>query len=258
MALDAAVPFGIIAGTGRRGENLVREQDLVVIRRSALFSTLPPPSLEHLFRQASVIEPARGETLFRQGDPAKHFFVVLDGWVKIFRLTRSGDEAVLSVITRGQSFAEAAAFLDGEYPASGETVADCRLVKVPTSGLIAAMRDTPDLALAMLASTSRHLHALVRQIEQLKVRTGTQRVAEFLAGLCPVEEGACTIGLPYDKALIAGRLGMKPESLSRAFARLRPLGVVIDHNTAAISDVAALRGFIDDEQIDLERRLDLG
>jgi CRP-like cAMP-binding protein len=112
---------------------------------------------------------------------------------------------------------------------------------------VTCIRESPDIALAMLASTSRHLHRLVKQIEQLKARTGTQRVAEFLAGLCPIEDGACTIGLPYDKALIAGRLGMKPESLSRAFARLREVGVVIDHNTAAISDVSALRGFVDDE-----------
>ncbi|HSM18949.1 MAG TPA: helix-turn-helix domain-containing protein, partial [Hyphomicrobiales bacterium] len=103
------------------------------------------------------------------------------------------------------------------------------------------------------ASTSRQMHQLVRQIEQLKAHTGVQRVAEFLASLCPVEEGACTIGLPYDKALIAGRLGMKPESLSRAFARLRGIGVRVDQNTAAISDVARLRNYVDEERGRRER-----
>jgi len=236
----------------------VRGQDLAIVRQGALFGGMTEASLQSLLEQATVVAPERGETLFRQDEPAHHFYVVLDGWVKIFRLTRAGDEAVLGVFSRGQSFGEAAAFLEGLYPASAETVADSRLLKVPTAGLVSAVREQPDLGLAMLASTSRHLHALVQQIEQLKARTGTQRVAEFLAGLCPVDEGACTIGLPYDKALIAGRLGMKPESLSRAFARLRPLGVVIDHNMAAISDVSALRGFVDEEQMYLERQLDLG
>ena len=47
--------------------------------------------------------------------------------------------------------------------------------------------------------------------------------------------------LPYDKTLIAGRLGMKPESLSRAFSRLRLHGVTIDQSSAVIDSVERLR-----------------
>ncbi len=89
---------------------------------------------------------------------------------------------------------------------------------------------------------------LVQQIEQLKAHTGSQRVAEFLLSLCEGESGACTISLPYDKALIAGRLGMKPESLSRAFQRLRCMGVDIDHSTATIADVGDLERHANDER----------
>lgn len=53
--------------------------------------------------------------------------------------------------------------------------------------------------------------------------------------------------LPYDKVLIAGRLGMKPESLSRAFAKLRDQGVTIRQNNAAIADIAALRDFSEED-----------
>ena len=71
-----------------------------------------------------------------------------------------------------------------------------------------------------LASTFTHLHSLVSQLEQRKAQTGAQRVAEFILEFCEVEKGGCVVTLPYDKVLIAGRLGMKPESLSRAFAKL--------------------------------------
>ncbi len=236
----------------------MNNHDLAIVRQSIVFGDLGEEPLRRLLRQAVIVEHGRGETLFRQGEPATHFFFVIDGWVKVYRLTRAGDETVVGVFTRGQSFAEAAAFIQGEYPAGAESVAECRVMRVPTRDLVSLLHESPDLALAMLASTSRHLHGLVQQIEQLKARTGTQRVAEFLGELCPVAEGACTIGLPYDKTLIAGRLGMKPESLSRAFARLRPLGVIIDHNMAAIRDVAALRDFIDEEQPDFGSELDHG
>jgi len=226
----------------------LNETDLAIVRHTAILGELSPSSLGELLAEATVHTLGRGEILFLQGDPAAAFFVVLEGWLKIYRLTTAGDEAVVGVFTAGQNFAEAAALSGGIYPASCEAVTDCRVVQLPAENLTEKIRRSPDIALSMLASTSKQLHRLVQEIEQLKAHTGAQRVAEFLASLCPVEEGACTIGLPYDKALIAGRLGMKPESLSRAFARLRPLGVRIDHNTAAISDVARLRNYADDDR----------
>ena len=68
---------------------------------------------------------------------------------------------------------------------------------------------------------------LVSQLEQMKRLTAPQRLADFLLTLCPNEEGPCEIKLPYEKSLIASRLGMKPESLSRALAKLKPLGVTV-------------------------------
>jgi CRP-like cAMP-binding protein len=224
------------------------EPDLEIIRRTVIFGGLSDEALAELLGEAAVHSLARGEILFFQSDPANAFFVMLEGWMKIYRLTPSGDEAVVGVFTAGQNFAEAAALSGGLYPASAEAVTDCRVVQIPSENLTEKIRKSPEIALSILASTSRQMHRLVQEIEQLKAHTGAQRVAEFLTSLCPVEEGACTIGLPYDKALIAGRLGMKPESLSRAFARLRAVGVRIDHNTAAISDVARLRNYADDDK----------
>ena len=100
-----------------------------------------------------------------------------------------------------------------------------------------------DTAVTVLASCFGHLHSLVAQLEQLKAQTGAQRVAEFLLELSPCEEGSCIVTLPYDKVLIAGRLGMKPESLSRAFAKLKSVGVSISRNSATIEDVERLRDY---------------
>ncbi len=81
------------------------------------------------------------------------------------------------------------------------------------------------------------------QIEQLQVRSGTQRVADFPLKLCPAREGSADIALPYDKSVIASRLGMKPESFSRALARLRESGVQTRRNHVSVSDVAVLAEF---------------
>ena len=227
---------------------MLKEDDLATIRRTAIFAELSDAALSGLLAESAVQRVRRGEVVFLQHDLASAFFVVLDGWIKIYRLTQAGEEAVVGVFTAGQNFAEAAAFSGGYYPASCEAVTDGRLLRVSSEHLAENIRQSPEIALSMLASTSRQMHQLVRQIEQLKAHTGVQRVAEFLASLCPVDAGPCSIGLPHDKALIAGRLGMKPESLSRAFQRLRRVGVSIDNYTADISDVARLRFYADEER----------
>ena len=231
----------------------LRDGDMDLIRSTAIFSGLSPETLEHLISDASLQLHDRSQVLFMQGDPAIAFYVVLDGWVKVYRMTPAGEEAVVGVFTRGQSFAEAAAFTGGNYPASGETVTECRTLIIPARRLFDRIRESPEIGLAMLASTSRHLHLLIQQIEQLKAHTGAQRIAEFLISLAPVGEGACTIALPYDKVLIAGRLGMKPESLSRAFQRLRGVGVRIKQNMASIADVKTLEDFVNKERAEIMR-----
>ncbi len=88
----------------------------------------------------------------------------------------------------------------------------------------------------------------MQQVEQLKAQSGVQRVAEFLVSLSSVDYGPCDIALPYDKVLIAARLGLKPESLSRAFAKLKSLGVAVHDSHVAISDVAKLHRLASDDR----------
>ena len=222
--------------------------DLAIARQSILFSSLPGELAETLMARAAVEGYARGDTICRQDDPADFVHVVLAGWVKLYRVSPGGAEAVVGVFTRGRSFGEAVALRGETYPVTAEAVTGCRLMQVRAALILGAMEAHPELCMAMLAATFRHLQGLVAQVEQLKAQTGAQRVAEFLLDLCPAAEGACTVRLPYDKVLIAGRLGMKPESLSRAFARLRDSGVRVTHNHAAIADVARLRQYAEEDR----------
>jgi CRP-like cAMP-binding protein len=218
--------------------------DLVTARSAVLFSSLPETIADPILQRSLTKTYKRGETIFCQGDEARNIFVVLDGWVKLFRITPTGAEAVVGIFTKGRSFGEAVAFENASYPVTAEAVTDSRLLLVRTSLLTSMMRDKPEIAIAILSSTFRHLHSLVAQVEQLKAHTGAQRVAEFLLELCDVDSGSCTITLPYDKTLIAGRLGMQPQSLSRAFNRLETQGVKITHNQATIADIAQLRDYM--------------
>ena len=212
-----------------------------------MLASLPEPLRAKFLDNAQVQSFETGQTVFLQDDPAVAVFIVLDGWVKLYRIAPSGAEAVVSIMTRGRSFGEAVALRGKPYPVSAETITPARLLRVDAARLLRLLQSDPAMATSMLAATYVHLQQLVDQIEQLKARTGVQRVADFLIKLAPCETGSCSVVLPYNKSLIAGRLGMKPESLSRAFARLRMHGVTIDAAMAHISDLDALRELADED-----------
>lgn len=219
--------------------------DWRIVRSTPLLGAVSQDVAQSLVGNQPISVFSKGETLFHQGEPADAFFVILGGWIKLYRVTPDGNEAVVGVYRRGETFAEAAMFLGGRYPVSAEVVTDARLLRVDGQVLRRRIMEQPELALSMLASASYHLKALVEQIEHIKLLSAPQRLAEFLVRLSPVREGEATIELPYEKALIANRLGMKPESLSRALAKLRPLGVSVDREHVSVVDVAVLAQFVE-------------
>jgi CRP-like cAMP-binding protein len=220
------------------------EGDLELLRGLPLLAGLDAQSIEALLRDARVERHDSRNVLFIEGDAADRFYVILEGWVKLFRDTASGQESVIAVFGRGESFAEAAMFGSGRMPVSAAAIARARLLVVPAGSFIARIRENSEYALRMMASMSAHLHHLVNQIEQLTVRSTTERLASFLLRLSPASEGDVEITLPVEKHLIAGRLGMQPETLSRSFAKLREVGVETASNNVRIADIGQLRRFV--------------
>ncbi|MDQ2095118.1 Crp/Fnr family transcriptional regulator [Rhodobacteraceae bacterium 10Alg 79] len=229
----------------------MREKDRQIAAESLLLEKLPGDLKDTLIANAHALEFDRGATIFLQGERARAIYIVAEGWVKLYRISPSGSEAIVGVFTRGRSFGEAVAFHDNVYPVSAEAATYCRVIRIDASIFIRMIRENHEMALAILSATFTHLHSLVAQVEALKARTGAQRVAEFLLELCDCDhddcDGSCTVRLPYDKVLIAGRLGMKPESLSRAFGKLKTLGVNVTRETAEINDLAVLRDYAEDD-----------
>ena len=216
-----------------------------IAKSSFLIKSLPSDYQDIVLKFSNLSTTQKGKTLFLQGDPAQFIKIVIEGWVKISRISPSGNEAIVDVFKAGDSFGEAVVFQGGEYPVTAIAVTECKILSIPRSTLLDALKSDPEVSFAVIGSIFGHLHSLVSQLHQLKALNGTQRVARFLLDLCESDSGKCVVTLPFDKLLIAGKLGMKPESLSRSFSRLKKIGVQIDHNHATISDVGRLRSYTD-------------
>lgn len=222
---------------------MTNEDLMIILKKVPLFARIPETELKELVNDSHIIESKCHKVLFMQDDPAEYFYVAIEGWIKLFRQTKDGDEAVIEVITRGQSFAEAAIFEKQNYPVSAECVTDALLVAIRGDSFISRIERQPKFAMQMLASMSRRLRTHVALIERLVVKSTSERLGDFLLSLCRTDSDPEIIHLPYDKTLVAARLGMKPETLSRALSKLRSIGVETRGHEVVIKNHDALRNF---------------
>ena len=221
------------------------DHDTALLRAVPLFSELSDGEREALLRGLSVHTYPEDTLLFATGDPAQRFFVVLEGAVRLLMVTAAGDETIIDVVGPGSSFAEAAILADGRYPVQGEVFAGSRLVAIDGAGFLARIKQNPHLGLQLLGSLGRWQLRLTAELRQLKLQTPAQRLAWFLVTLTDRVAGPVRVHLPYRKTLVASRIGITPESLSRGLARLARIGVHSHGDEVEIDDIAALRRFCD-------------
>lgn len=217
------------------------------LKRTPLFNGLDIENIEYFSAHSSKKRYEKGCDLFVMGDKADAFFFILDGWIKLYRMTREGEEVVINVFAPGETFAEAAVFSPLQrYPVNAQAVEDSTVLEIPRQLLVQKIRENSELALMMLGSISARQRLLVQQIEQLTAKTAPQRIGTFLLRLCPpniIKD--VNVQLPYDKSLIARRLNIQPETFSRALTQLKPYGVSMNKREITIHDIAKLADFCD-------------
>lgn len=218
--------------------------DAALFAKAPLYNALPATAREDLLQRCRIHALARGESLFRQGDLAETLFMVLEGWIKVFRLSADGGEVVLHVFHAGETFAEPAAFGLGRYPATAEAATTARVLVIPAAALMAEVDRSPGLAMKIIATLSQRLHGLIADTERRHFLSTAHRVGTFLLDCAPAtEQQAVSFDLPYDKALVAARLGMTPESFSRSLAKLKPYAVKCQGSRISLHNIELLKGF---------------
>lgn len=222
------------------------------LQKTALFNGLDDGIIRYFTENSHRKTYEKGAELFAMGDPANAFFFIIDGWVKLYRITRDGEEAIINVFAPGETFAEAAVFgPQQKYPVNAQAVEKTEVLEIPRALFVNKIKEDSDFALRMLGSISARQRYLVQQIEQVTVKSAPQRIGTFLLRLCPpAQDHNIEVSLPYDKSLIARRLNIQPETFSRALAKLKPYGVNMNGRIITIEDTEKLAEFCDIEDRD--------
>jgi len=201
-----------------------------LLKNSLLFSGLAEADLAELATIAVRRRFKKGETLFCEGDQATGFYLLVVGSLKLCRMSHDGREKVLHFVKPRETFAEAAFFGDGRYPAEARAMEDGEALYLPKTGFMELMGRNPSFTLNLVVSLSLMLRQFARQIEELAFADVTSRLASFLIRRAD-EKAASYGGITYidlgvKKGELASRLGTASETISRTLRKLKDEGII--------------------------------
>lgn len=210
-----------------------------------LFSGLPEKDMGEFIRRSYPKNYKKGEYIYHQGDAADRFFIIVNGWVRLYREMIDGDESISSMMTKGDIFGEGIIFYQSNnYIFSAQAVENTRVFEISKATLQYRADNNPDIFKRVMSSLCEKMIKLQAENERLANMTTTQRVACLLLRLSSHMVGNGGIfTFPYDKSLAALQLGMKRETFSRALVHLKPLGVSVNGSEIKIDHFQRLAEF---------------
>jgi len=205
--------------------------------------------LEAMRRAMRVQVLSPGERLFDHGQPAHCFFYVPRGQMKLFRISAEGDEKIIEIVGARQTFAEAVMFMERAvgYPVSAEALEETEVWAFDNQVMLGILRESVDSCFRLMAAMSMRLRHQINEIDTLTLHNATYRFVNFLLQQIPVGVvESPEIQLTTPKNVIASRLSIQPETLSRILARLQREGLVdVNGNSVVLANVAGLRHLLE-------------
>lgn len=185
------------------------------LRRHPLFGGLNDEQLARLLDTAQVIRLEENQHLFHSQQPARQFFMVRSGTMRLYLSAPDGAEKVIHLITAGETFAEAITFMEGQaYPVNANAIDTCVVLAFSNNTFRAILRDSTDTCFRLMADMSTWLKRQLADIDALTLQNATLRFTNYLLHQVPAgtkNEVTITLGVP--KQVIASRLSIQPESL---------------------------------------------
>ena len=223
-------------------DTMETDADVALFESIAFFEHLRPSAKSLLKNEGRTQNLTKGSIVFMHEDDATSFYFIKSGWVKLFRETLDGDEAILDVVPPGSIFGETACIENGAYSSGAEVIEDCQLISYPLSVIKKEIAENNAFTNSFLRHMSEKNLAKDKEIELRSVQNAPQRIGCFILRLCKQRaQNSVTLHLLWEKSLIAARLGMTPETFSRSLAKLQnDVGLRIKGPTIEIKDVGAL------------------
>jgi CRP/FNR family transcriptional regulator len=228
------------------------------ISKIFLFSGLNEKEIQLIKDFSTIKTYKKGEVIFFETEPFLGFYGVIDGLVKIYKISKEGREHIIHIEYPGSTFAEVPMFetnaeksiSDLTYPANAMAIEENTVViKVPVKPFLEFMKQNSDICFKLLSSLAKRLRFLNNHIESVTLDDVSKRLAKYL--LIEIEHpqkekskfiNENFIELEISKYDLASHLGTITETLSRSLKKLQANNIIeVNGKKIVIKDLSALR-----------------
>ena len=203
----------------------MREAHFRALMNAALLQTFPPRVL-----------------LIREGELPDFLHVLVDGSVELLASHRKR-ETTIEILVPTTTFILAAVILDEVHLKSARTLTESRVLMIPAGAVRDVFGRDGAFARAVVGELALRYRGIVRALKGQKLRTGAERLANWILEADARDGSAGRVSPPFEKRLLASLLGMTPENLSRSIATLTSHGVESEGRSIVIKDREKLRRF---------------
>lgn len=220
----------------------MRPSDRNLVRALPLFRGMDEKNFDALLGTAFLQRFPQGVTLISEGELPDFLHIVVDGTVELFA-AHDGEETTLEIIEPVTTFILAAVIRDEVFLKSARTLSPTQILMVPAPAVREVFGRNSSFARAVVSELAERYRGVVRSLKDEKLRTGAQRLANWILTADRRQGNRRHIALQFDKRVLASRLGMTPENLSRNLALLAQHGVTSSGRDIVIENAIALQQF---------------
>ncbi len=200
------------------------------LRLAPLLKGLDNDLLARIFAAGTTETLQAGDTLFAQGEPAKRFYLVVDGRLRLSQVTANGQQVVIRFLTPGQILAIVAALGHEEYPATAEAVEPTKLIGWGGEAWHALMAREAALGVNVVSILTTRIQEMQDRFRELATENVERRVARGLLRLIRQAgrrvEGGVLIDMQLTRQELAEMTGTTLYSVSRILTQWETDGIV--------------------------------
>lgn len=202
----------------------------LLLKKIPLFSEWDDKLIEEISSTCYIKSYKKGEIIFQENDSYRGAYLLIKGFVKIYKLTEKGHELILQLVKPFNLFADIPLFEGEVYPAYAEAIKNCEIIFIPKEELIKKIKNDPEITFKMLTGYAKKIKILVNQLEEYTLKEIPIRFAHFLLREMKKQHTISSIEtfieLKVSKTVIASLLGTTPETLSRVMKKFQKDGII--------------------------------
>lgn len=219
---------------------------MVNLKKIPIFSALSVQEVNEVTRFLLTEKFKKKDIIFSEGDSPDWLYIVIKGKVKITKLSHSGRELILEIISPMDFFGGVAVIKGFPYPANAIAMDDTEVIKISRSNLMRVLDRFPNLMYCMAMNIGDRIKGSYETLKNIAVEKVESRIASLLIKLSDKvgikTDNTVVIDMKLTKQDIAEMVGTTVETSIRTISKFKKLGLLTEKaGKITIKDVNKLK-----------------